>query len=83
VSHEDNVDVVCGGITVRPGDIIVAEDGDIVCVPRQHAEEVIDWAEEHEELEEIVKAMILRDGCAPGRYYNAETFERVARERRE
>jgi regulator of RNase E activity RraA len=82
VSHEDNVDVVCGGITVRPGDIIVAEDGDIVCVPRQHAEEVIDWVEEHEELEEIVKAMILRDGCAPGRYYNAETFERVARERR-
>ena len=51
-------------------------------MPRQHAEEVIDWAEEHEELEEIVKAMILRDRCAPGRYYNAETFERVARERR-
>jgi regulator of RNase E activity RraA len=82
VSHEDNVDVVCGGITVRPGDVMVAEDGDIVCVPRQHAEEVIEWAEEHEELEEIVKAMILRDGCPPGRHYNAETFERVARERR-
>ena len=83
ITYADNVDVVCGGITVRPGDVIVAEDHDIVCVPKQIAGEVIDWAEEHEELEEVVKGMILEDGCPPGRYYNAETFERLERERRQ
>lgn len=79
----EGVDVVCGGITVRPGDVIVAEDHDIVCVPKQIAEEVIDWVEEHEELEEVVKGMILEEGCPPGRYYNAETFERLEKERRQ
>ena len=82
ITYDDNIDVVCGGITVRPGDVIVAEDHDIVCVPQQIAEEVIDWAEEHEELEEVVKGMILKDGCPPGRYYNAATFERLEKERR-
>ncbi len=82
-TNAEGVDVVCGGVTVRPGDVIVAEDHDIVCVPKQIAEDVIDWAEEHEELEEVVKDMILAENCPPGRYYNAETFERLAEERKE
>ena len=50
---------------------------------KQIAEEVIDWVEEHEELEEVVKGMILEEGCPPGKYYNAETFERLEKERRQ
>ena len=80
-SVADNIDIVCGGITVRPGDIIVAQDHDIICIPHQLAEQIIDWAEEHEEFEDVVKSMILEENCPPGRYYNAETFERLARER--
>lgn len=81
VGYDENVDVPCGGITVRPGDLIVADDNGIVCVPQQHAEEVIDWAEEHEGLEEQIKEMILRDNVPPGKYYNAETFDRVKKAR--
>ena len=81
-SYDENVDIACGDITVRPGDLIVGDDDGIVCVPRQHAEEVIDWAQEHEELEDEIKAMILEENVPPGKYYNRETFERLAKERR-
>lgn len=81
VGYDQNVDVPCGGITVRPGDLIVADDNGIVCVPQQHAEEIIDWAEEHEEIEEEVKEMILRDNVPPGKYYNAETMAGLKKKR--
>ena len=76
-SFDYNIDTVCGGITIRPGDIIVAENYDIVCVPKQIANKVIDWVEKHEKLEEVVKEMIIKDNCAPGRYYNKETFDKL------
>ena len=77
VSYEHGGIIQCGGITVRQGDLIVADDDGIVCVPKQHAAEIIGWAEEHERVEHIVKEMILKDGVAPGKYYNAETFARL------
>jgi regulator of RNase E activity RraA len=82
VSHSYNEDIACGGITVRPGDLMVAEDDSIVCVPAQLAGEVIDWAEEHEEVEEVIKDMIIKEGVAPGKYYNPENFERLKKQRR-
>lgn len=68
-SYEENVVIQCGGITVRPGDLIVGSDDGVVCVPSQWAEEVIDWVEEHEEAEEHVKRQILESGANPGRFY--------------
>ena len=40
---------------------------------RKLAQEVIDWVEEHEQVEEYVKGLIEREGVAPGKYYRQQT----------
>ncbi len=40
-----NVPVECGGITVRPGDIIVADEDGVVVVPQERAAEILKQAQ--------------------------------------
>lgn len=46
-----NVPVVCGGVTVNPGDIIVAGEDGVVAVPKEKAAEVLKRAQEIDERE--------------------------------
>ena len=46
-----DVPVVCGGVTVHPGDLIVADPEGVVVVPREHAEAVLEMAAEIEARE--------------------------------
>jgi regulator of RNase E activity RraA len=39
-----NAPVMCGGVLVRPGDVVVADGDGVVVVPRHHAEEVAKYA---------------------------------------
>lgn len=63
-----NTPVACGNVTVIPGDIIVADDDGVVCVPVAMAEEVILKSSAHHDWEEFSKEMLLKGGSLQ-RYY--------------
>ncbi len=46
-----NVEVECAGVTVRPGDIIVADEDGVVVVPQERAHEILKKAQEIDERE--------------------------------
>lgn len=63
-----NVPVACGGVTVVPGDVVVADDDGAVVVPIQLAEQLARKATEHVEWEEFSR-MKLAEGGDLRRYY--------------
>ena len=81
-SYDENIVIQCGGIAVKPGDLIVGNDDGIVCVPKQWAAEVIEWVDEHDHFESVIRDMILRDNVRPTTYYNKEMFEKLKEEKR-
>jgi 4-hydroxy-4-methyl-2-oxoglutarate aldolase len=56
-----NLPVVCGGVSVRPGDVVVADDDGVVIVPRLEAARVAQAGEERE-LKEAANRARLQQG---------------------
>ena len=56
----------------------------MVVVPSKLAEEIIEWAEEHEKVEEFIIKLIDEENVPPGRYYpiTAETLEKFRKSSR-
>ena len=61
--------IQCGGVLVRPGDVLVGDDDGVVVVPQSIVDEVIEIAHQREEVEEVVKAQLEIEQCSPGKYY--------------
>ncbi len=57
-----NVPVICGGVRVRPGDLVVGDSDGVVVVPLEHVEEVTKRATEIDEIEKL-EAQELRRGA--------------------
>ena len=66
---EENVTIQCGGVAVRPGDLVAGDDDGVVVVPNPIATQVLEWAEEHEGVEEYIKGLIEAENVTPGKYY--------------
>jgi regulator of RNase E activity RraA len=55
-----NVPVICGGVLVNPGDLIVADLDGVVVVPKEHVDEVLKMATEIE-VREAEQARLIRE----------------------
>jgi 5-oxopent-3-ene-1,2,5-tricarboxylate decarboxylase / 2-hydroxyhepta-2,4-diene-1,7-dioate isomerase len=69
IPAQENVDIQCGGVLVRPGDVLVGDGDGVVVVPSWFAEECVAIVEEHEAVEAYIKEKIQAEGVAPGKYY--------------
>jgi 4-hydroxy-4-methyl-2-oxoglutarate aldolase len=72
-----NVPVVLGGQIVRPGDVILADDDGVVCVPREEAREVAEASAAREGKEALARAAFLDGELGLDRYGLRETLVRL------
>ena len=63
-----NVPIACGGVTVLPGDIIVADDDGVVVLPLSMAAKVIEESRKHAEWEVFSREKLM-EGAPLQRYY--------------
>jgi regulator of RNase E activity RraA len=68
--HAADLDVVigCGGVQVRPGDVLVGDADGVVCVPGGLVEEIAEPAAEQTRLEEFVHEQVRAGAPLVGTY---------------
>ena len=54
-----DIEIECGGVRIRPGDIVVADDDGVVVVPRDLAETVMEQAKRVIDKEDSIRARIV------------------------
>jgi len=64
-----NVPVACGGVRVRPGDVILADGSGVACIPAEHAGQVAELAQRYsaddeQAAAELSKGLSFREAMA-------------------
>ncbi|MFF0183754.1 4-carboxy-4-hydroxy-2-oxoadipate aldolase/oxaloacetate decarboxylase [Streptomyces sp. NPDC005244] len=72
-----NVPVVLGGQIVRPGDVILADDDGVVCVPREDARRTAEASEARERKEALARAAFREGELGLDRYGLRDTLTRL------
>lgn len=74
--YEYNVPVQCGGVLVRPGDVILGDDDGVVVIAAAFAEEIAQAGRDHEGIEQSILANMREENGSPSRFYpfNASTM---------
>ena len=69
---EINVPIVCGGMNVNPGDIIVGDENGVVVLPSDHIDEIIENAKKKQKMVDKVRQEILE-----GKYISGNISEKM------
>ncbi|MEU4088435.1 4-carboxy-4-hydroxy-2-oxoadipate aldolase/oxaloacetate decarboxylase [Streptomyces aureus] len=72
-----NVPVAVGGQIVRPGDVILADDDGVVCVPRESVRAIAEASAARERKEALARAAFLDGELGLDRYGLRETLVRL------
>ena len=67
--YEFNVPIQCGGVLVRPGDVILGDDDGVVVLAASFAEEIARVGKEHEAIERSILANMREKNASPAHYY--------------
>ena len=59
-----NVPVVCGGVNVEPGDVVVADDDGVVIIPKEQAVDTAAKAQKREDDEDGKRTRLASGGSA-------------------